>query len=427
MTTTDRRSFLKLGGMTLLLSAVNPSLARASRSERLRTLGERSPSGKRLVYIFLRFGQDGLNTLVPYEAGEHATYMSYRPQLGIPRNLLDPYVVGTDFALSPVMAGTIYQLYQNGQVALLPTTGYPNSSRSHFDSQLFVDNGVPFSKQVADGWLNRYLQANPGGEILRALAFNAGLPYSLSGPSAAMSFFNLDSLVVSGDPVRNQKYLDSQRQVYGQAKPPLAYRSELGGTGTGLLDAIDQLTMGTLPPPTPAIPYPNGNFGTQMSQLAQLIKSGDFGIEVAEVDRGGWDHHANQQDPGNPLAGTYPGMVQEVMDAIYAFVTDLGPLMDDTIILTSSEFGRTARQNGSMGTDHGNAWLSMVIGGTGGNVAGGVYLGSGWPGLTNLRENRDLRHTIDFRDVHYEALSRHLGGDASTVFPDWTPTPVGFL
>ena len=114
------------------------------------------------------------------------------------------------------------------------------------------------------------------------------------------------------------------------------------------------------------------------------------------------------------------------MDGIYAFVTDLGPFMDDTIILTASEFGRTARQNGSMGTDHGNAWLSLVIGGQNGPVNGGVHLGSGWPGLANLRDDRDLRHTIDYRDVHLEALG-HLGGGTSGIFPDWTYSPVGFL
>src|SRR5262249_17091522 len=156
--------------------------------------------------------------------------------------------------------------------------------------------------------------------------------------------------------------------------------------------------------------YPNTTFGRQMSQLGQLINSGVFSIELAEIDLGGWDHHALQ----GTLTGQFPTLLQQLSDGIYALQNALRPKLPAIVICTGSEFGRTARENGNQGTDHGSAWATFV---TGGAVKPGIY--GTWKGLSNLRDNRDLDYSIDFRDVLSEILSRHMGTLDAAVFPGW--------
>jgi uncharacterized protein (DUF1501 family) len=401
----DRRSFLKLGGMTLVISAVDPSFARAD--GRLRGLSQNTPSGRTFVYVFQRFGADGLNIVVPTEAGEYATYQSYRPTLAVPMASLTPQQLTPDFALHP-SAASLHALYLAGNCAVFPNVGYPNGSRSHFDSQLFMDNGTPYDKTTRDGWLNRYLQnAPPNPDPLRAIAFGSTLPVPLVGPMPALSFTNIASLSVTPnrnptEMARDQKIRGIHQRAYLLPTPGREYDTELRDS--------------------PAAQYPATPFGSSLSQLAQLLKSGAFAIELAEVDLGGWDTHSQQ----GAVTGAHPGLVQQLADGIKAFNDDLGPLMDTTVVTTLSEFGRTARENGNRGTDHGSAWASFAVGGRAGNlVRSGVY--GTWMSLTDLRDNRDLKYSLDFRDVLSEVLSRHLGTLSPSVFPGWTHTPVGFL
>jgi len=421
----DRRSFLKLGGLTLILSAINPKFIDASGDPRLERYRGLQATNKTLIHIWLRGGQDGLNVTVPTETGEYALYQSYRSTLAIPMANLTPQALTPDFALHPSMRTGLYDLFGRGMVAVLPTVGYEDSSRSHFDGQKFIEVGVPFNKTSPDGWLNRWLATAPAanpGDALRAVSFTNGIPFQLVGPSPVMSFTSLSNLRVSTNPTRDDKYLTIQQDVH--ANPGTrTYDPEIADAGQGLVAAIQAINAITMPPAT--VTYPTGSFGSSMMQLAQLIRSGAFSIEVANVELNNWDTHTAQ----GGVAGTFPGLLQQLSDGIRAFVDDLNntspTLMDNTLIMTVSEFGRTARENGNGGTDHGNAWTSFVVGN---NVNPGVHLGpAGWPGLSNLRDNRDLEFTIDFRDMYSEVLSRHMGYLDPAVFPNHTATPIGFL
>ena len=414
----ERRDFLKLGGLTVAISAIDPTLLRASPRLRLAQHPNLRPTGKTLVHIWLRGGQDGLNVSVPTEAGEYAIYQSYRPGLQIPMAQLTPQQLTPDFALHPATNAGLYALWQQGMVAALPTVGYPVSSRSHFDGQKFLENGTPWDKTTPDGWLTRWLTGTgPSADPLRAVSFTNSVPLLLSGPSGALSFNSIADLRVSRDPTRNQKYLDNQQQWYALPTLGRTYDDDVAGAGTGLVTAIEEIEL-RQPLPPPAATYPGGSFGTALSELAQLMKVG-FAVEVANLELNGWDHHAQQEN-------AFDNLLTQLSDGIAAFVADIGPaLMANTLVVTISEFGRTARENGNAGTDHGNAWTSFAVGPM---VNQGVWMGAaGWPGLANLRDNRDLGYTVDFRDFYSEILDRHMGILTPDVFPGWTYTPVGFL
>jgi uncharacterized protein (DUF1501 family) len=167
--------------------------------------------------------------------------------------------------------------------------------------------------------------------------------------------------------------------------------------------------------------YPNGRFGDSLKQLAQLIKA-NLGVQVAFADIGGWDHHVNEGSTQGQIANA----LREFSTSLAAFWTDLGDLAEDTVVVTMSEFGRTARENGNRGTDHGHANVMFVMGGP---VKGGKVYGR-WPGLgqSQLYEGRDLAVTSDFRQVLGEAVYRHLGNKAlDQVFPGFENQPGKFL
>ena len=182
----------------------------------------------------------------------------------------------------------------------------------------------------------------------------------------------------------------------------------LHGPGKESFEAIKmlkRLTPGNYTPERGAT-YPNGKLGESLKQIAQLIKA-DVGVEIAFADVGGWDTHANQAQPNSPTQGNLSNRLREVGQSLAALYTDLGDKMDDVVILTMSEFGRTVKQNGTGGTDHGHATCFFVMGGP---VQGGKVYGD-WPGLApeQLYENRDLALTTDFRSVFGEIAMKHLG------------------
>jgi uncharacterized protein (DUF1501 family) len=167
--------------------------------------------------------------------------------------------------------------------------------------------------------------------------------------------------------------------------------------------------------------YPRTAFGNSLFQIGQLLKA-QVGLEVAFTDIGGWDTHVNQGNARGQLALR----LQDFSNGIAALATDLGKRMDDVVILTMSEFGRTVRENGNRGTDHGHANAMLMIGN---NVQGGKIHGA-WPGLKNdqLYEGRDLALTTDFRDVFAEVAKKHLGTkNLQAVFPNYAPARVGLL
>jgi uncharacterized protein (DUF1501 family) len=300
--------------------------------------------------------------------------------------------------------------------------GSPDATRSHFDAQDYMESGTPGVKSTPDGWANRYCQ-NATEHVntpFRAIAFGPQLPRILAGTSPALA---IDDLRAFGLRSRTEAGTDRLTRAFQELY-------ESNGPATGLLaqsaeesfEAIRMLKSAN--PSARAVEhgaqYPAGRLGQSLSQIAQLIKA-DLGVEIAFADIGGWDTHVNQGNDQGQLAAR----LRELGQALAAFATDLGERMSEVCVLTMSEFGRTIRENGSSGTDHGHATAMLVLGGT---VRGGRVAGK-WPGLDPEKryENRDLAVTTDFRDLFGEILSRHLGArNLPAVFPGYSGDPTRF-
>jgi len=405
-----RRVFLRNGALTLVgTSALPVFLTRAAMA---------APTGgknKRLVVIFQRGAADGLNIVVPH--GESA-YYSMRPSINIPRNA----VLDLDglFGLHPSMSA-LQPLWDQRHLAIVHAAGSPDNTRSHFDAQDYMESGTPGVKATEDGWLNRAVQATPAGEAksaFRAIAMGPSLPRILSGSEPAVAVNNINDFGVGGRNPNATPIANTFEAMYAHSVD-----SVLHGTGQETFDAVKMLKSADPAKYKPATgaDYPKGRFGDSVRQLAQLIKA-DLGVQVAFADIGGWDHHVNEGNTQGQLAN----ILREFSGSLAAFWTDLGDLAEDTVVITMSEFGRTARENGNRGTDHGHANVMFVFGGP---VKGGKVYGR-WPGLEphELYEGRDLAVTTDFRRVLGEAVSRHLGNPKlETVFPGFENEAGKFL
>jgi uncharacterized protein (DUF1501 family) len=364
-----------------------------------------SGKNKRLVVVFQRGAADGLNIVVPH--GEPA-YYSMRPTINIPRNA----VLDLDglFGLHPSMSA-LQPLWDQRHLAIMHAAGSPDNTRSHFDAQDYMESGTPGVKATEDGWLNRAVQVAPAGEAksaFRAIAMGPSLPRILSGSEPAVAVNNINDFGVGGRNPNAAPIANTFEAMYAHSVD-----SVLHGTGQETFDAVKMLKSADPAKykPAPGADYPKGHFGDSVRQLAQLIKA-DLGVQVAFADIGGWDHHVNEGNTQGQLAN----ILREFSGSLAAFWTDLGDLAEDTVVVTMSEFGRTARENGNRGTDHGHANMMLVFGGP---VKGGKVYGR-WPGLEphQLYEGRDLAVTTDFRRVLGEAVARHLGDPKlDKVFP----------
>ena len=373
-----------------------------------------SLANKRLIVVFQRGAADGLNIVVPH--GE-AAYYSLRPSINIPRQqVLD---LNGLFGLHPSLI-SLMPLWQQKQLAIVHAAGSPDETRSHFDAQDYMESGTPGVKSTEDGWLNRTLQTEPNGADtpFRAVALGTSLPRILAGRAPALAVSNLNAFGIQGGNPSAVPIGNTFEAMYAQSVD-----SVLHGTGKETFDAVKMLKSADPQKytPAPGANYPKGRFGDAMRQTAQLIKA-NVGVQVAFTDIGGWDHHVNE----GAVQGQLGNVLRDFADSISAFWTDLGNLAESTVLITMSEFGRTARENGNRGTDHGHANVMFVLGGP---VRGGRVYGR-WPGLdqSQLHEGRDLALTTDFRTVVGESVIRHLGNrDLNAVFPGFNNTPQSFL
>jgi len=399
-----RRIFLRNSALAAVGTAALPSfLTRAA-------LGAADPGTrtKRLVVIFQRGAADGLNIVVPH--GE-SSYYAMRPTINIPRkSVLD---LDGFFGLHPSMSA-FEPLWKEKHLAIVHAAGSPDPTRSHFDAQDFMESGTPGVKITDDGWLNRALHELPPGQsapdksAFRAIALGPSLPRILSGKEPAVAVNDLNAFSVGGKNPKAAPIANTFEAMYENSVDAV-----LHGTGQETFDAVKMLKAADPAKYAPAAGanYPKGRFGESLKQLAQLIKA-NLGVQVAFADIGGWDHHVNEGSTQGQIAN----ILGDFSQAIAAFWTDLGDLGEDTVVATMSEFGRTARENGNRGTDHGHANVMFVLGGP---VKGGKVYGR-WPGLdqSQLYEGRDLALTTDFRLVLSEVVSRYLGNkDLRTVFP----------
>jgi uncharacterized protein (DUF1501 family) len=370
-----------------------------------------------LIVVFMRGGWDGLNIVVPY--GE-SKYYSLRPTIAIPAPGSGKEGSALDldgfFGLHPALA-SLHRLYEAGFVALLPTVHYSNSSRSHFQSQDIIESA---SQSLHDsGWLGRYLNMAYSDSVSSAISLSDQVPLSLSGTTTPVSSFPDISSVFLANSTADRSMLSriiarsyQWDPIYDNAN----YRA-LRSIGGGLLNEISELqSVGQMAPDNGAT-YPNSTFGRQLRQSAALVK-GRAGLDVIALDFGGWDTHS-AQGAGEP-AGRMSQLLRNFADSLSAFFQDLGDLSSRVMLLAVTEFGRTAAENGSKGTDHGNASTWMAIGPS---IRGGIHLGSGWPGLESSRlvDQRALAHTVDFRAVYQAVLSKFLGvTNTSSILPGYS-------
>jgi uncharacterized protein (DUF1501 family) len=413
----DRRYFLKTGGLTLAsfgLMAAAPNFLHqfAGAQTAAKGYGKR----KTLVTIFQRGAVDGLNMVVPHGESE---YYNLRRTIAVPKPGKTDGAVDLDgfFGLHPSLR-PLAPLWKDKRLAIVHSAGSPDNTRSHFDAQDYMESGTPGNKSTRDGWLNRVMQVKneKDGSPFRAVSMTQALPRSLYGraPSVAMTSLS-DFAIKAGIYTSNMK--GGFEGVWEQNS-----KDALGETGRETFEAMNYLKQAN-PSQYEAengAVYPNSQLGRSLRQIAQLIKAG-VGLEVAFAEAGGWDTHTNE----GGARGQLSNLLRDFGAAIAAFHTDLGKRMDDVVLITMSEFGRTARENGSRGTDHGHANAMFILGNT---VKGGKVYGD-WKGLKNdqLNEGRDLALTTDFRDVFAEAAYKHMGTkDLSKVFPKYDAKTVNF-
>ncbi len=414
-----RRSFLQSTGALAACGAVNPlhhAIAQTVGHPLGQPITQPITQNKTLVVVFLRGGIDGLNWIVPY-ADPH--YAKLRPTLQVNRPGQPDGALDLDgfFGVNP-RAHRLMPWFNQGLCVAAHAVGYAGNSRSHFEEQDVWETGttpgrttpggvttpgsIPLS---ATGWLNRHLLTSHGHGPIRALALADSLPRILRGDAPAYA--------LSGGEIHEthetREGLDALRRIADQ-------------------------------PHTPRAHYPtHGKLGQRCAAAARLIKA-DLGVEIIQIDDGGWDTH-NQQ--GNGAQGGYGDKLQELSDALAALAEDLGPRLRDTLILTLSDFGRTAAENATAGTDHGHANAMLALGGPVQHL--GVLASGGtnspttpgrrkvlthWPGLSpdQLHDHRALAHTLDFRDLLAEVVRIHLGNpNLPTLFPGHAFKAVGLV
>jgi uncharacterized protein (DUF1501 family) len=370
---------------------------------------------KILVAIFQRGAADGLNVVVPH--GEKA-YYDLRPTISIPRPGREDGAIDLDgfFGLHPSLA-PLKPLWDGQHLAIVDAVGSPDPTRSHFDAQDYMESGTPGLKATDSGWMNRALP-KPSGKVspVRAVALGPVLPRAMRGPQSAIALQSIGNFQV-----RDEMAARQFEEMYTSAKD-----AGLAAAGRETFEAVSMLQAIQKQPYSPAAgaQYPRGPLGDSLRQIAQLIKS-DVGMEMAFADIRGWDHHVNEVGQ-RASEGQLANLLREYGQALAAFWQDMGDRMNDVALVTMSEFGRTAHENGNRGTDHGHANCMFVMGG---DVKGGKVYGK-WPGLQReqLYEGRDLALTTDFRDVLGELVARQTGnGKLDGVFPGYAPKFLGLV
>jgi uncharacterized protein (DUF1501 family) len=396
---------MKQGGIAMVGMSTVPAFLQ-------RAIAATPTTGKKqLVVLFQRGAADGLNIVVPFA---EPNYYRLRPSIAIPQ----PRRGGNDatldldgfFGLHPAMAPLVPFFKQN-QLAIVHAAGSPDPTRSHFDAQDFMESGTPGLKATEDGWLDRALGTLPeeNASPFRAVAMGPNLPRMLRGSTGAIALPDLKQFKVQPQTAAMSNVVEGGFEaMYAQSVD-----HALHGTGTETFEAIDMLRKIDMSkfPPEHGADYPKSGLGQKMQQIAVMLKAG-IGTEVLFVDCGGWDNHVNE----GGAQGQLSNLLKDLSQSLAAFHQDLGDRMNEVVVVTMSEFGRTAKENGNRGTDHGHANCMFVMGG---DVKGGRVYGK-WPGLDDhqLNEGRDLALTTDFRAVVGEILVKHMGvRDLAPVFP----------
>jgi uncharacterized protein (DUF1501 family) len=400
-----RRQFLQSSALSTALFGVTGVLP-ASLSTVFAAPLSKKAKQPILICIFQRGAVDGLSMLVPYQ---DASYYSARRSIAIakPGQAGGALTLDGEFALHPAMS-SLLPFWKEQRMSAVVAVGSPNNTRSHFDAQDYMESGTPGIKSTRDGWMNRVLQAQQSSKTpFAGVAMTSQTPRSMMGRANIVTMTNLSQFSVNAGRMSGE--MQGGFEGLWQEKNQQAF----GDAGNETFSAIEFLKKsGAARIQTEnGAQYPNSALGRSLRQIAQLIKA-DVGLQLGFAETGGWDTHVNQGAATGQLANN----LRDFSSSIAAFMTDLGPQRDNVILLTMSEFGRTVRENGSRGTDHGHGNVMFALGS---KINGRKILGD-WKGLDNsvLFEERDVPVTTDFRDVLSELAQQHLGTkDRRALFP----------
>ncbi len=393
----DRRFFLRSSGLALVGLGFAPDFFR-------RALASTEPRRKVLVTVFQRGAVDGLAMVPP--VGD-ARYAAVRPTTAIaaPGKPDGARPLDGTFGLHPSLSA-LTTPWDAGSLAIVHSVGSPDPTRSHFDAQDTLEAGTPGLKSTADGWQNRTLLARPGTSPFRGIALASSLPRSLSGPAPALALGSISDFRLRGGAADATSF----ESMYAGAVD--ATLRSTGDETFESMKALEEANPARFTPENGAV-YPASPLGRRMKEIAQLIRA-DVGLEIGVTDCGGWDTHAGQGAGKGQLANR----LKDFGDSLAAFTQDLGDRMADVCLVTMTEFGRTVRENGTRGTDHGHGSVMLVMGGG----VKGKRVVARWKGLkeAELYEGRDLPVTLDHRDVLGEVLTAHLGvKDLAPIFPGY--------
>jgi uncharacterized protein (DUF1501 family) len=364
-------------------------------------------SPPRLIVIFLRGAVDGLNVVVPYQEPD---YYDARPTLALPAPGRDQGVLDLEgnFGLNPVL-GKLMPLWQQKSLAFVHACGSPDPTRSHFDGQDYMESGTPGLKKTQGGWMNRLLAELPKGTPTQAINVGSTTPLILAGsmPIANLPTGKKAERGLAIDRPDNQEAFD--RLYRGNDVLSLAYQEGMKARRILLTEFKSEMLNSAQGAPLP------DNFSGDARKLAKLMV-GDARTQLAFLALGGWDTHVNQE-------GQLAKNLKNLAEGLTTLVRELGSVYSNTAIVVMSEFGRTVRENGNRGTDHGHGNVMWLLGG---RIRGGKVYGQ-WPGLeaSQLFEGRDLAITTDFRDVLSTVLQQHMQISTAKlhqIFPGFSPS-----
>jgi len=371
--------------------------------------GAPSTTNRTLVVVFLRGGMDGLSVIVP--RGDR-NYLNARRGIAVQPGAL--LAGDSRFGLHPGLA-PLAPFWEAGKMAAVHAVASPDASRSHFQAQDCLERGAA-STAVHTGFLDRVLEQLGPGTTFRAVAEGSALPRSLVGGQSKLVLQGIREFDLNAGGGMREKTLTALKALYtGVGDHPL------GSQAAETLKSISTARKIAQSDYQGTAQWPGGGFADQLKDVARLIKA-KVGLRVAAVDIGGWDMHTNI---GGPDGGDMRNRLNELAGALGAFATDLGPALDDTSIVTMSEFGRRVEANGNSGTDHGHGGLMLLLGG---GMNGGKVHGK-WPGLAaGSLDQGDLAGANDYRDVVTELLSARMGvKDWKKIFPGYEAKKIGIF
>ncbi len=407
-----RREFLKRGAVLLPTAALLPSVILRGAYAGV------GGSTKNLILLEMGGGNDGLNTIVPFGVNGGTYYSEFRPTLNIP----DPTLlkVDTQIGFNPALAALKAKLDQ-GKLALIQGVSYPNPNFSHEIAAQIWAKGDP-TNQSATGWVGRLLNQNP------APAFPVAMDV---GDSPNLAYLGADEFVPAfwwlGDfnfPYDGDNWWDRNNRriayesVVNTLAPGTGKLATVGTTAKGLLSLID--TFKNVPEINYTGAYPDSYLSDSLKMILRLMVAG-VGLRVFHLEYGGFDTHSEQEQDGY-----HSSRLQNMSEALDALYTDLTArnLVNDTVIVVYSEFGRTCYENGSDGTDHGTVNPVMVLGG---GVTGGVKTAHPAMDPNNLDDDGELPMVADFRNIFAELGQKLYGVPAATLFPGFSSSFYGVL